>query len=276
MNARVPFSLGLHHDMPNGVYHAVPALSASGLKKLARSPRHYYGALLDPQRPAAEETPSMLAGTLAHCAVLEPGQMEKRYVVRPPGTDLRTKEGKAWAAAVDPALTVITRDQNDTAWRQARAVRALPEVAALLSKGQPEVSAFWVDDETGELCKCRPDFVSPAGEGVILVDVKTCQEASPTGFARAVANYAYNLQASWYSRGYQCATGQQVLGFVFACVEADYPHAAAAYMLDDAALEKAAAENRRLLNLYAACKATNTWPGYPDTIQPLSLPAWAA
>jgi hypothetical protein len=30
-----------------------------------------------------------------------------------------------------------------------------------------------------------------------------------------------------------------------------------------------------LLDLYAECKASGNWPGYPSTIQPLSLPAWA-
>lgn len=274
MNARVPH-LGVVHGMPNADYHAIEALGASGLKKLARSPRHYFGTTLDPQRPPADETAAMTAGTLAHCAVLEPDQMEARYVVRPPGTDLRTKEGKAWAASVDPSLTIITRDQNDTAWRQARAIRALPEVAALLSEGHAEVSAFWVDEQTGELCKCRPDWVSPAGEGVILLDVKTCQDASPAGFPRTIANFGYHRQAAWYSRGFEKASGLEVLGFVFACVEADYPHAAAAYMLDDASLDKADEENRRLLAAYAACKASGEWPGYPSAIQPLSLPAWA-
>ena len=49
---------------------------------------------------------------------------------------------------------------------QAMSVRALPDIAALMSEGLPEVSAFWVDEPTGELCKCRPDWVSPAGGGV--------------------------------------------------------------------------------------------------------------
>jgi exodeoxyribonuclease VIII len=137
------------------------------------------------------------------------------------------------------------------------------------------VSSFWFDPATGEHSKCRPDWESPAGDGVILLDLKTCQDASPAGFARAVVNFGYHLQAAHYSDGHAIASGKPVLGFVFACVEAEYPHAAAAYMLDDDAMAKARAKNRELAELYAACKAAGAWPGYVDTIQPLSLPAWA-
>ena len=97
-------------------------------------------------------------------------------------------------------------------------------------------------------CKCRPDSVNPAGNGgVILLDLKTCQDASAEGFPKSIARHGYHLQAAWYSDGYERASGQKVLGFVFACVESESPHAAAAYMLDDESLDKARAEVRRLL-----------------------------
>jgi exodeoxyribonuclease VIII len=66
-----------------------------------------------------------------------------------------------------------------------------------------------------------------------------------------------------------------VLGFVFVAVEEEFPHAAAAYMLDDDAMERGRAECRRLLALYRECAERGDWPGYPNTIQQLTLPAWA-
>lgn len=274
MTARDDVRLGIVPDMPAEQYHATMALSAGGLKRMRQSPAHFYGLQLDPNRPQdVEPTPAMKNGTLVHCALFEPDELERRYVVKPAEVDFRTKEGRAWrdaqsAEIVDPLQITIAR-------AQAAAVRRLPEVGVLLERGMPEVSAFWIDESTGELCKCRPDWVSPAGDGVILVDGKTCQDASPDGFARAVWNYAYHLQAAWYSDGYERATGQRVHGFVFAAVESAWPHAAAAYMLDDQALDRARAENRRLLDLYAECRRTGVWPGYQQSIQPLSLPAWA-
>lgn len=275
MNARTDLPLGLVHGMSNADYHALPALGASGLKKLAKSPYHFFGSTLDPDRPGGATTAAMSAGTLLHCAFLEPSEILNRYVVKPPGQDGRTKEGKAWLETVG-AREVVSADQMRTAERQAAALLALPDVAALMAAGESEVSSFWIDDETGEWCKCRPDRVTAAGDGVILLDAKTCQDASPSGFSRAIANYSYHLQAAHYSEGFERASGLKVLGFVFAAVEADWPHAAAAYMVDDDGMTRAYTERRRLLDRYAACKRSNEWPGYPSAIQSISLPAWAA
>jgi len=267
---------GIYRNMSNAEYHGTPALSATGLKRLLQSPAHYYGTTLDPERPPQEPSPAMLNGTYVHCALLEPSELVKRYAVRPEGLEARTKDGKVWIAEAEArGLVVVTQAQEAAALRQARAVRALPDVASLLAQGEAEVSAFWTDPETGELCKCRPDWVRPAGDGVILVDGKTCQDASPEGFGRAIWNFRYDLQAAWYSDGYERATGLRVHGFVFAAVESAWPHAAAAYMLSEEVLDAARRKNRELLNLYAECKRTNTWPGYSPAIQQINLPPWA-
>ena len=275
MNAPEQMPLGLILDMDAERYHSIHAMSAGGLKRMRQSPAHFFGMQLDPNRPEpGEPTPAMKNGTLVHCAIFEPHAVELRYVVKPEGMNFSTKEGKAWRDA--QTREIVEAAQMAAARAQAAAVRRLPDVAALLANGYGEASAFWIDDETGELCKCRPDWTSPiAGDGVILVDGKTCQDASPDGFGRAIWNLDYWLQAAWYSDGFTAATGLKVHGFVFAAVESSWPHAAAAYMLGDDVLDKARAENRRLLNLYAECKRTGQWPGYEQSIQQVNLPTWA-
>jgi len=269
---------GIHAGMSNDDYHAITeAIGSTGLRKLARSPSHFFGSVLDPDRPPQPKpSESMAAGTLCHCATLEPFALARRYAVKPDGQDGRTREGKAWLESVC-GRTVISAQQLATAHRQASSIRALPEVATLLSRGQPEVSAFWTDRQTGVLCKCRPDWVSPTADGkaVVLLDVKTTQDASKAGFKRAIWNYRYDLQAAFYSSGYEAASGLLVMGFVFVAVEADWPHVAAPYMLDDIGMTRAHNEIRALLDLYAECKRENAWPGYSNTIEPISLPAWA-
>jgi exodeoxyribonuclease VIII len=270
MTARLMFG------MESEAYHATEALGSSGLKLLRKSPLHFYGQHMDPERPRREPTPAMKAGTLAHCAILEPDTLAERYVVRPDGLDGRTKEGKAWLASVAPGVESITAEQLLTAQRQADAVRALPEIGDLLGKGMAEVSAFWTDETTGMECKCRPDWNVPVEHRkAIILDIKTAIDASPEGFARAVWNWQYHLQAAWYSDGYALAAEVEVLSFVFVVVESEYPHAAAAYVLDEETMAIARAENRRLFDIYAKCKRTNEWPGYPAGVGVLSLPAWA-
>ncbi len=267
---------GLYRDLAAEHYHAVQAMSAGGLKRMRQSPAHFYGMQLDPRRPVSEPTPAMRNGTLVHTCLFEPDAVPQRYVVKPDGHDGRTAAGKAWAADVAArGLEIVDASAMRAAVAQADAIRAMPDIAGLLAEGYGEASAFWIDAQTGELCKCRPDWTSPAGDGVILVDGKTCQDASPAGFGRAIWNMSYHLQAAWYSDGFTAATGLPVHGFVFAAVESAWPHAAAAYMLADDVLEAARRENRRLLNLYAECKRTGRWPGYGEGIDLITLPKWA-
>jgi hypothetical protein len=187
-----------------------------------------------------------------------------------------TKEGKSWRDSVAEGLEIVTSAEYRTATRQAIALGAVPEVAALLGgAGAAEVSFFWADPETGITCKGRADWVFRTDGGVILLDLKTTEDASPEAFGRSCARYGYHMQAAWYSDGWAACTGDNVLGFVFGAVESGWPHIAQAYMLDDDSTMKGRAENRRLLNQYAACLDSDTWPGYATEVHSINLPAWA-
>lgn len=265
---------GIYPDIDINAYHGGVGLSNTGLRDFARSPAHYFGLHLDPNRPAREDKPGQLEGQLAHCATLEPLEFERRYRV---GPDVN-KNTKIWHSFIDElpkGVIGIKPDQAITALRQALSIHSIPDVKALLDDGMAEVSAYWTDEETGVECRCRPDFVSPAGHGVILLDVKTCSDASPDEFLRQIARKGYQHQDAFYSGGYEIASGLPVLGFVFVAVEAEWPHAACAVMLDDQSRDKAREKNRELLDRFAICQRSNKWPGYSTTIEPVALPAWA-
>ena len=264
---------GVYHDIGNDAYHASAGVSNSGLGDILRSPRHYYALHIDPSRPERAETLPQQNGTLAHCAILEPDAFAERYFV---GPDAR-RGSKPWkdAEAEADGREIIKPEQRETAFRQRDAVLRLPDVADALSSGRPEVSAWWKDEQTGVLCRCRPDWVHEAGTGVILLDVKTCGDASPAEFARQIARMGYHRQAAFYSDGYAAASGRPVLAFIFVAVEQGWPHGASAVMLDDEALDAGRRQYRRALETYARCINTDTWPGYPPGIELISLPVWA-
>ena len=245
----------------NAEYHADPAISASHLDAVEISPYHYQCTFLDPNRPAVEPTAAMRFGTLVHCAVLEPDELNARFAVAP---DRRTKEGKAAAAefkaagiepvsAADMAIAVAMRD----------AVRSHPDAMALLKEGQAEQS-YWYDDKpSGLRCKCRPDWMT----GDTLVDLKTTTDASPRGFAKSVAQYRYHVQADHY------LAGTLARRMVFIAVEKTYPFAVGVYELDQDALDHAIVLRHQNLQTIADCQAIREWPGYPS--QTISLPKWA-
>jgi hypothetical protein len=84
-----------------------------------------------------------------------------------------------------------------------------------------------------------------------------------------VAQYRYHVQANHYLAG----TGAE--RFVFIAVEKSYPYACAVYELDVDAMLAGENARRRNLSVIADCLAISEWPGYGNTIQPLSLPSWA-
>lgn len=267
------------YGMSNEAYHRGPGLSCSQVKRLKRTPLHMHALTLPRDVPESAPSPAMFNGTLVHCALLERPKFDARYVVGPEVNKL-TKEWKAFKAqCLEQGLTPIDADQRRIAFAQADSLRALPEVAELMTLGDAEVSAFWEDtDHQGPpvLCKCRPDWVGYVEhrKGAILMDVKTAVDASPEGFSKACASFGYHMQASWYTNGFERASGLHVHGMVFVVVEPEYPHAAACYMLSDEALRKGADECRQALTLYRQCRATGQWPGYPPGITVLSLPHW--
>jgi hypothetical protein len=172
--------------------------------------------------------------------------------------------------------TVVTADQYDVAMRQADSIRKLTEVAEALQRGRAEVSAYWIDQVTGELCRCRPDWAHDCGTNQsILLDVKTCSDASPNEFRRQIARKRYHVQDAFYGDGFAAASGREVLAFVFVAVEDHWPFAACALMLDDEGKAQGRRDYRRNLNTYADCREKGIWPGYGEQIQIVQLPKWA-
>lgn len=266
---------GLYHDIDIDAYHGGPGISKSGLDSIAANPAIFYGRHIDPARPAPKERGGQLEGSLTHCAVLEPDEFGKRYIV---GPDVSTRAVKAWKdfEAANPGKVCIKPGEYDTAMRQADGVRRLPEVAEALQRGRAEVSAYWTDALTGELCRCRPDWAHDCGVGqTILLDVKTCSDASPAEFRRQIARKRYHVQDAFYTDGYAAASGREVLAFVFVAVESEWPFAACALMLDEPGKAQGRADYRRNLNTYAECRASGVWPGYSSQIEIVNLPAWA-
>ena len=142
----------------------------------------------------------------------------------------------------------------------------------LLQGGKPEVSVFWQDEDTGEECRCRPDYWNDGYN--IIVDLKTTQDASPTGFAKSIANYRYHVQAAFYMQGVYAATGKYPERFVFIAIEKEAPFAVGVYEIDADALALGRELYQRDLRTLQQAKQSQQWHAYPKP-QILSLPKWA-
>ena len=261
---------GLIPGIPIEDYHRGAGTSKSQLDQLAKSPAHYLASLTTPRK----ETPAMRIGTLFHGLVLEP---ERVQIAVAPSCDKRTRDGKyLWEifCAENAGAEIVTAEEGEMLSEMVASIRTHPAARALLhhALGIAEGSAWWFDDQSGELCRCRPDFYREDG---IIVDLKTTDDASPEGFARSIAKYNYNVQAAFYSDGVEESTGHPVKGFVFVAVEKSPPYAVAVYQLDMQGVELGRDQYRNLLLDLADCKIKNKWPGYSERIETISMPGWA-
>lgn len=265
--------------MNNADHHASPAIGSTGLGLLDRSPLHYWAAYLDPQRTPRKTTPAMEFGTAVHCAVLEPQTFDATYAILPLGTDKRTKDGKAFFAAIEAAgqLPISNEDWLEIQ-RMKATVSRLPIFQKILTLNpQYEQSIFWVD-ANGIECKCRPDiWVPPCAEypNGLVADLKTTKDASAKAFCSSLWGYNMHLQAALYTEGAHVHhKTAEPPPFVWLAVESDVPYAAAHYTAPAELIDYGRAEVSRLKEIYKGCLDSGIWPGYPQEAQELALQGW--
>ena len=260
---------GIIKGISNEAYHKASGVSKSQLDQFAKSPAHYLASLTTPRK----ETPAMRIGSIFHGMILEP---ERVKIAVAPVCDKRTKEGKAtWEAFCleNAGAEIVTAEEGEMLNGMVASVMAHPAARALLSgPGIAEGSCWWNDEQSGELCRCRPDFYR-ADLGIV-VDLKSTEDASPEGFARSIAKYGYHRQNAMYVDGVESATGDFVKGFVFVVTEKAAPYCTAVYSLDMQGIEIGRDQYKRLLLDLADCKIAKKFPGYSDRVETLSLPAW--
>lgn len=258
-------------------YRAHEAVSQSLLKEFGESatPLHFKA------RKPREATADMEFGTAAHCAILEPHRAHEVWTVRPENYPDDKGAMKPWNGNSTWCKTWLTNQGDKIVLSREQAER-LPKIVENLNKielvrealkhGQKEVSWFRQDEETGLTLKCRTDLVVVDVAGTTwLLDMKKVVSGCATHeeFSKSCWNYGYHLQASFYLH----VTGAS--RFVFVPFDDSEPFDACCYEPTAEALNIGRARWRFLLTDYARCVKDNAWYGYPKTIQPLNLPAWA-
>lgn len=270
-----PHPIGLL-EQTNDEYHSGPGVSKSHLDAIANaSPLHYWHKYINPERVRNPPTMAMIMGSAVHSAVLEPDLFPSEYV-ESPGFDRRTKNGKADAEAFEQAnagKVVLSPEDYATCLAVRDAVHRHPVASGLLHGGKAEQSFYAVDEETGELIKCRTDYLHDSG--AMIVDLKTTDDASPSGFGKSAANYRYPIQTAWYNHVLDSAFGEHPANWVFLAVEKSPPYAIGIYVTEADQVARASIAARENFHRIVECKRSGQWPDYGITPQGLLLPAWA-
>jgi len=254
-------------DLTNEDYHARPGVSASMLKSMARGWRTFEAEYITKTAPR-KESAAMALGTAVHTALLEPDRFAAEYVVCPDEcSDRRTKAYKEWAASVDGA-SVLTADDAKTIDAIRESVRRDDFASKLLAAdGHVEKSLEWTDQ--GVLCRMRFDKIA----GLFVIDIKTCQDATPEAFARTIASYRYDLQAAHYLAGIPYVAAR----FAFIAIETASPYRVRCYEMCGDDLFSAEMERVSLLVEYQRRLNDGDWsePG-EGVLTKVFLPNWFA
>ena len=278
---------GLVYGLDEQIYHRQPGLSSTGAKKILQSPAHLKHYLEKSQEPKAEfdlgsAVHSKVLGVGAQIAVYPDGNGPERFEYDGSELDnvlasngaISTKAAKAFEAdARDRGLIPVKRVTARVVDIMAESVLSNPTAKALLASGDPEVSMFATDPDTGVALRGRLDWLGPR-----IVDLKTTAgDASESEFAIHAFRFGYDIQQALYEHTYNLITGD-TLPYLFVVVEAHAPYLTAVHMLGNDELLMARRRAREARERYARAIETGEWPGYKTRsggpIGILQAPVW--
>lgn len=295
---------GFHPSLDEAVYRRDPAVAVSDIKDLVISPRHFYDKKVMGRRQA--RTQAQEIGTLIHLALLEPERFMKDTVLEPDDApkkptkaqlEAAKKSDKTLAAiawwddwnARHAGKLVMSRDDLSAVNEAKASVHANREASELLSGATVELAMFRTVTVDGIKIrtKGKADIVTA---GRWIADIKTVQRgaANLDDFGASIAHWGYHMQAPWYMDLHNGIAGDEAdnfepgfesyvpkAGWKFIVVEKEAPFDVVVMELDEEDIRIGREQNKKSLQVLAACVREGRWPGGDTGGSTVKLPAWA-
>ncbi len=266
----------------NTEYHANEEyVGASGLKIInQKSPYHFF------HREPKEQTAAMIFGSAYHHFVLEPETFPSFYFVldfsQRPESDknFTSTKNKEWKADIEAKCKqnnwcIISAEDYATMNTMRTMLYQNPNIKALLVNGLAETSYYTTLN--GVKVKTRPDYIKKRS----IIDLKTCEDASPEGFSRQCKNFDYHLSAAFYQDVHEVIDGVK-REIIFIAQEKSFPYYAQIYLASEGMLQQGRYEYTIALKLLKQAQETGNPQGYEIYAEPesrgiitLDLPAYA-
>lgn len=260
---------GIYTDLDINEYHASEGISNSGINLLIDCPARYHHKYIL-QQNRNEDTDSMLLGRGVHMLVLEPELFAKTFYIMRNPCDLRTKAGKEKYAEAEldaKDRTILRKGTWESVFDMADSIKK----CSMWNKVQPgkaEHSVFWDGGIYNTRLRARPDFYNET----MILDIKTTD--SIKGFSKSIHTYGYHRQAAMQIDGLKHHDGKNRF-FGFMVVENKAPHLTACFVLDEQSVKQGRREYLDAAAIYSECMSSGIWPGYDETFQEISIPAYA-
>lgn len=262
-------------------YHGThEAISSSLLRTfIQKSPRHYLQSILDYDGSEGEESASMKFGKEVHLMILEPGRFKEKYKVLPEfeghhSSNLYKEAKKKWLSDIPADSIVMKEEEFENFYGVITAISEHGQARELFSKGIAEMPGFFVEPETGILCRIKPDFIYDNGDNLVLIDLKTTRHATEEGFQKSIAEYRYDIQMAMYKKGVELITGREVKYCVWVTVENKAPFSVSVYEADSATIEYGAQSFMAGMKDLKYCLENKNFPTAQQDARVIGLPHW--
>lgn len=255
--------------MTEADYRKALGLSQSSLKIFHKSAAHYLASTEEQHEP----TDAMILGSVFHAIVLQPDEAKNLYAVKLK-VDGRSKEGKTYNenfAVENAGKFIINVEQEAQLFAMRSSIIAHPKACVLLAESDyKELPVFGTYPTPYGDVRLKGLIDAYDSKNGFVNDIKTCEDASPDGFRRAIWDRRYDFQDVQYGWLLENA-GKPVNQFNFICVEKKPPFAVAVYSISAESLLKSAGRWEDLVIEYGACTSSGIWKAYADDIVELSL-----
>lgn len=238
-------------------------VSQSMLKVFADRRMTYYKTFVTREIPPQEASRKMDLGTMAHSALLEPHNVDRLLIEIPDSLlsgankAVQSNDAKQFVADAKKAGKIpLKAKEIEIVRRIAKAIEEseLGEWFGLPSKREHTIR--WRDQESEIACRMKGDIIIEQPSFAIGIDLKTTEDASPSGFARVANACGYDIQEAQYRAGIEAETGKPC-EFYFIVAEVSEPFAVAVHRCEEPL--QAAERRRQLLLDLAACHASGNW-----------------
>ena len=276
----VPIAGKCYSGMPNETYHGFNDWwGSSSMKHAQRSVESFYYELEQPHRDSLP----LERGSAFHVAMEGLGtkgnfELFDSLMLECPTKTILTK---AWRKIKDenPGCYVLPNADYYEVCDMAAKLYNKTAPFGFFMEGWPELSFFWIDEETKSQLKCRPDWLRPGKKGWGNLDYKTSRNHQLEAFSKDAANMGYHFSAAMYCEGIETVTGIPVEKFRWLVVANTPPFECASYLMPFPDLDKLELGLTYLEGLAQFRKALKDIKNYtetrglPDEI--LELPRWA-
>lgn len=240
------------------------SLSYSALREFAESPAHFVRY----KTKEKKTTDAMRFGSLVHCAVLEPDELDSRYLVFDrsampfPESTLNKKENKAYKLALEAQAASESKELVDSSdWNKAMKLRDLVHENIPASKALNKCFEYeqgFTYDLDGY--KFR-GYVDGVGFNHI-VDLKKVTDASPDKIRYKAIREKWHWQAYLYAKSIN-PSNPFIVDVYYVCV-CDSDMGISVNKIEWSLLNQAQAEIENVVDSFKKCIDTGDWESNYD------------